>query len=127
VGERGLRVRRSERVLGVLVDRLLARLRAPWPHAARGVTLSARLVAGGDLAASGWCSARRSRMRERISLGAVGAVGTAAGAGRGRWDLAVERFGPPDRGAGDAAGVRAHGAACVSARGRFPGPHGGRA
>jgi protein ImuB len=81
-----------ERVLGVLVDRLLARSERRG-RTLRAVTLSARLLSGG-----GWCEravfreplADRERISLALSLRLLMLPAPAATLG-----LAVERFGPP--------------------------------
>jgi protein ImuB len=81
-----------ERVLGVLVDRLLAR-RERRGRTLRAVTLSARLLAGG-----GWRERVVFRQalsdRERISL-ALSVRLLLLPAPAATLGLAVERFGPP--------------------------------
>ncbi len=82
-----------ERVLGVLVDRLLARP-GRRGRTLRAVTLSARLRRGRGPGASGSCSARRSPIRERMRLALslrLALLPAPAEALR----LGVERFGPP--------------------------------
>ena len=112
-----------ERVLGVLVDRLLARSERRG-RTLRAVTLSARLLAGG-----GWrervvfrqALADRERIGLALSLRLLLLPAPAATLG-----LAVERFGPP---AGEQRTLLDEGRAaarCAPARGRRPGACGGR-
>ena len=112
-----------ERVLGVLVDRLLARSERRG-RTLRAVTLSARLLAGG-----GWRERVVFRQalsdRERISL-ALSLRLLLLPAPAAALGLTVERFGPP---AGEQRALLDEGHAArmrAPARGRRPGARGGR-
>ena len=113
-----------ERVLGVLVDRLLARPERRG-RTLRAASLSARLVEGGtwqERVVFRQALSDPRRMRLALSLRLALAPRPRRGAAPGRGALRAAR-----RRAGHAARVRAYGTACLPARGRLPGAHGRRA